>query len=94
MLYYHISRKGICKMKDTCERAVMLAQYITETGDTVRGAAKKYMISKSTVHNDVAKRLRRINPALWKECNNVLQFNKDERHIRGGIATKRKYESL
>ena len=81
-------------MKVTAERAVMLAKYIVETGDTVRGAAQQFGISKSTVHSDVSKRLRRINPPLWRRCDKVLQHNKDERHLRGGKATKEKYEKL
>ena len=81
-------------MKETTERAVMLARYIVDTGDTVRGAAREFGVSKSTVHSDVAKRLRKINPALWKKCNKVLQHNKDERHLRGGKATKEKYIKL
>ena len=81
-------------MKVTTERAVMLAKYIVDTGDTVRGAAQEFGISKSTVHSDVSKRLRRINPTLWSQCDKVLQHNKDERHLRGGKATKEKYERL
>ncbi len=81
-------------MKVTTERAVMLARYIVDTGDTVRGAAREFGISKSTVHSDVSKRLRRINPELWRQCDKVLQRNKDERHLRGGLATKEKYIRL
>lgn len=73
------------------ERSVILAHYIIETKDTVRGAAKKFGISKSTVHKDVSERLKKINPALAKEVRVVLDENKAERHIRGGLATKRKY---
>ena len=73
------------------ERSVILAQYIIESKDTVRGAAKKFGISKSTVHKDVSERLKKINPALAKEVRVVLDENKAERHIRGGLATKRKY---
>lgn len=78
-------------MRQTRERAVLLARYIVETGDTVRGAAKQFGVSKSTVHSDVAKKLRRIDPALWRQADRVLQHNKDERHLRGGQATKEKY---
>ena len=81
-------------MNSSCERAVILARYIVESGDTVRGAAKLYGISKSTVHSDVTKRLRRINPSLWKQCRVVLEHNKEERHLRGGYATKEKYAKL
>ena len=74
------------------ERAVNLAQYIIDSKDTVRGAAKKFGISKSTVHKDVSERLLKINPALAIEVRGILNENKAERHIRGGIATKLKYE--
>ena len=73
------------------ERSVELAHYIIETKDTVRGAAKKFGVSKSTVHKDVSERLKKINPSLAKEVRVVLDENKAERHIRGGMATKRKY---
>ena len=74
------------------ERAVELARYIIDSKDTVRGTAKKYGISKSTVHKDVSERLLKINPALAHEVRIVLDENKAERHIRGGMATKLKYE--
>ena len=73
------------------ERAVSLAQYIINTGDTVRGAAKKFGVSKSTVHKDVSERLIHINYALSQEVRKVLDENKAERHIRGGMATTLKY---
>ena len=73
------------------ERAVKLAHYIIDSKDTVRGAAKKYGISKSTVHKDVSERLRKINPSLAKEVREILDENKSQRHIRGGMATKIKY---
>ena len=73
------------------ERSVELAHYIVESKDTVRGAAKKFGVSKSTVHKDVSERLKKINPSLAKEVRVVLDENKAERHIRGGMATKRKY---
>lgn len=73
------------------ERAVDLAHYIIDTGDTVRGAAKRFGISKSTVHKDVSERLKKINPALFLEVRTILDENKAERHIRGGMATKLKY---
>ncbi len=73
------------------ERSVILAHYIIESKDTVRGAAKKFGISKSTVHKDIAERLRKINPALAKQVRVILDENKAQRHIRGGMATKRKY---
>ena len=73
------------------ERAISLARYIIDSKDTVRGAAKKFCISKSTVHKDVTERLEKINPMLAKEVREILDENKAERHIRGGMATKMKY---
>ncbi len=73
------------------ERAIELAKYIIDTKDTVRGTAKKFGISKSTVHKDVSSRLLNINNALAIEVRKVLDENKAERHIRGGMATKIKY---
>jgi putative DeoR family transcriptional regulator (stage III sporulation protein D) len=76
------------------ERAVKLAHYIIDSKDTVRGAAKKFGISKSTVHKDVSERLKKINPSLAREVRIILDENKAERHIRGGMATKLKYSNL
>ena len=76
------------------ERAIELAHYIIDSKDTVRGAAKKFGISKSTVHKDVSERLKKINPILAHEVRIVLDENKAERHIRGGIATKLKYSHM
>lgn len=76
------------------ERATELAQYIIDSKDTVRGAAKKFGVSKSTVHKDVSERLKKINPSLAHEVRRVLDENKAERHIRGGMATKLKYSHL
>lgn len=76
------------------QRAVMLGQYIIENRATVRSAAKKFGISKSTVHKDVSERLKKENPMLYKEVKNILEINKQERHIRGGLATKRKYSEI
>ena len=70
------------------ERAAMLGKYIIENKGTVRLAAKKFGISKSTVHKDVSQRLRYINPALYKEVKQILEINKSERHIRVRLATK------
>ena len=79
-------------MKDYIEqRAIEAAQYIIENNATVRRTAKIFNISKSTVHKDVHERLKRINPALYKEAQKVLEVNKAERHIRGGMATREKY---
>ncbi len=74
------------------ERAVNLAQYIIDSKDTVRGTAKKFRVSKSTVHKDVSERLIKINPLLALQVRKILDENKAERHIRGGIATKLKYQ--
>ena len=76
------------------ERAIELAHYIIDSKDTVRGAAKKFGISKSTVHKDVSERLKKINPSLAREVRRILDENKAERHIRGGMATKLKYSQL
>ncbi len=76
------------------DRAINLAHYIIDSKDTVRGAAKKFGISKSTVHKDVSERLKKINPSLAKEVRIILDENKAERHIRGGMATKLKYSNL
>lgn len=73
------------------DRAVILGEYIVETGATVRKAAEVFKISKSTVHKDVTDRLKVTQPALHEDVRKVLQKNKEERHIRGGIATKQKY---
>lgn len=73
------------------ERAIRMAEYIVENKATVRQAAKEFGISKSTVHKDITERLRGINPSLAQEARKVLDVNKSERHIRGGIATREKY---
>lgn len=79
-------------MKDYIEeRAVGIANYIIENNATVRQTAKEFGISKSTVHKDVTDRLMQINPALAREARKVLDVNKSERHIRGGLATREKY---
>ena len=75
------------------QRAVDIGEYIVETGATVRAAAKKFHISKSTVHKDMSERLRYISPSLYLQVRLVLEKNKSERHIRGGEATRRKYMS-
>ena len=74
------------------ERAVKLAQYIIENKATVRSAAGKFGISKSTVHKDLADRLPKVNRALYLQARAVLEENKAQRHIRGGIATRKKYK--
>ena len=79
-------------MKDYIEeRAVSIANYIIDNNATVRQTAKEFGVSKSTVHKDVTERLEQINPTLVQETRKVLNVNKSERHIRGGMATKEKY---
>ena len=79
-------------MKDYIEaRAVEIGNYIIETKATVRQTAKRFGISKSTVHKDVTSRLMSLNPVLAKQAREVLEVNKSERHIRGGMATREKY---
>ena len=73
------------------ERAIALGQYVAETGATVRNAAMRFGISKSTVHKDLTQRLKRQNRALYNSVIQVLQINKEERHLRGREATRRKY---
>lgn len=79
-------------MRETQERAVILGEYILDTGATVRAAAKVFKVSKSTVHKDVTERLSHDNPQLYRQVKVILEKNKSERHIRGGMATKRKYK--
>lgn len=76
------------------ERAVELGNYIVQHRATVRAAAKAFGISKSTVHMDVAKRLQKINPNLYREVKAILDINKAQRHIRGGLATQKKYAQM
>ncbi len=73
------------------ERACQLAAYIVENGATVRAAARKFGISKSTVHKDISERLPAFNRTLYTQVKEVLDTNKAQRHIRGGIATRKKY---
>ena len=82
-------------MREIAEnRAIILGEYIVETGATVRAAAKVFKISKSTVHKDVAERLRYKDPELFKKVKDVLEINKRERHNRGGMATRKKYKGI
>ena len=76
------------------ERAERLALYIIENRTTVRAAAQKFGVSKSTVHKDLAERLPQFNRTLYLQVKGVLEENKAERHIRGGIATRKKYRGL
>jgi putative DeoR family transcriptional regulator (stage III sporulation protein D) len=75
------------------ERAIRTAMYIIDTKATVRQAAERFGTSKSTVHKDITSRLEKINPALAADARKVLDVNKQERHIRGGMATKEKYQA-
>ena len=74
------------------QRAVELGEYIIQSKATVRKTAKKFGISKSTVHKDVSERLKKVNPQLYREVKSVLEINKAQRHIRGGMAPRRKYK--
>lgn len=82
-------------MADTIEkRACQLAVYIIENGTTVRAAAKHFGVSKSTVHKDLSQRLPQYNKRLYEQVRCILEQNKAERHIRGGIATQKKYKLI
>ena len=74
------------------ERAIELGEYILQNNATVRSAAKRFHISKSTVHKDVSERLQTVNPQLYGQVRHILEVNKAQRHIRGGQATRRKYK--
>ncbi len=76
------------------KRVLELAQYIIDTKDTVRGAAAKFSVSKSTVHKDVTERLENLNRPMFLLVKEILLLHKDERHLRGGEATKEKYKKL
>lgn len=76
------------------ERAILLAQYIIENNATVRQTAKAFDISKSTVHKDVSERIKLLSPSLYEQCRQVLEVNKSQRHIRGGLATREKYAKM
>ena len=79
-------------MKDYIEQRVLdIAQYIIESGATVRKTANVFKVSKSTVHKDVSERLEKIDLSIWEQVKDILDKNKAERHIRGGIATIMKY---
>lgn len=73
-------------------RACDLAEYLLANNTTVRAAANQFGVSKSTVHKDLTERLEKINPALYQQVRQLLDRNKAERHIRGGMATRRKYK--
>lgn len=75
------------------DRAIELAEYIIQTGCTVRACAKLFGVSKSTVHKDITARLKKLNSVLYLQVRQILLHNKNERHIRGGLATKEKYRT-
>ena len=82
-------------MTDTIDkRARDLAEFVLETGATVRAAAERFGVSKSTVHKDLTQRLETVDRPLWLRVRAVLEQNKAERHLRGGAATRRKYRQL
>lgn len=89
--YYILLRGGRIMNYEIENRAEKLGEYIIDHNATVRGAAQRFGVSKSTVHKDVSQRLRALNPALYAQVRRVLDANKSERHIRGGMATKKKY---
>lgn len=76
------------------ERCEMFADYIIKNKCTVRSAASHFGISKSTVHKDISKRLRNVNFGKYSEVQEIIEINKSERHLRGGLATKRKYQNM
>ena len=93
--YYVKNTKGHRPLKDYIEeRAVEIAAYIIDEQTTVRQAAKKFGVSKSTIHKDITDRLKEINPVLAGQVRRILDRNKSERHIRGGLATREKYLHL
>ena len=83
--------EGFGLKTDVEQRAVELAEYIVNNKATVRAAAKKFGVSKSTVFVDVSERLKKVNPFLYSEVRKILDLNKAERHLRGGMATKQKF---
>ena len=79
---------------DLEERVCELAVFIIDNKATVRAAARQFGISKSTVHKDISERLKDINPSLYSQVKEILEINKAERHIRGGLATRKKYKGV
>ena len=79
---------------DLEERVCELAVFIIDNKTTVRAAARQFGISKSTVHKDISERLKDINPSLYSQVKEILEINKAERHIRGGLATRKKYKGV
>lgn len=92
---YNADAKFYGEYRDDIEkRAETVGRYIVDSKATVRQAAKRFGVSKSTIHKDVTERLEKINPELLADVREVLDVNKSERHIRGGLATKKKYEKM
>ncbi len=91
---YTLPRKVKSLIGNVEKRCIELGHYIVETKSTVRQAAAVFGISKSTVHNDVTKRLGGVNPLLCSQVKEILEENKAQRHIRGGLATKEKYSKM
>lgn len=90
---FHNDVQGVLALRDNMEkRACDLAMYIIENSTTIRAAAREFGVSKSTVHKDLTQRLELCNHGLYLQVKQVLEKNKAERHIRGGIATKNKYK--
>ena len=92
MIRKQIFREGCFLRENIDDRACELANYIIENKSTVRATAKKFGVSKSTVHKDLTERLYYANRALFNEVKELLEYNKSQRHIRGGIATRKKYK--
>lgn len=89
-----MSRHAGVKSEEIKERAVILGEYIIEHKATVRAAAKEFGVSKSTVHKDLTEKLPIVCPSIYPDVKKILEINKQERHIRGGLATKHKYEKM
>jgi putative DeoR family transcriptional regulator (stage III sporulation protein D) len=92
--FIHYYGGGLILRGNIEQRAVDLAVYIIENRATVRAAARKFGISKSTVHKDLSERLQNINRSLYLQVKEILDINKAERHLRGGLATRKKYMEL
>lgn len=88
---YKITTEGLYVKGIVEQRAAIIGEFIIENKSTVRETAKKFGVSKSTVHKDVSQRLKNVNPILYREVREILEINKSQRHIRGGLATKKKY---
>ncbi len=87
-------KEGLIVTDEIEERVLSVAEYVINTKSTLRETAKFFKTSKSTIHKDIRERLYEVNPMLHKEAEKVLIFNKEQRHIRGGMATKQKFEKI